>query len=139
MRSHFWGDGFDFKRLWDVGNKIAIEFESNVPGYMLIYKEKYGELVYEHIVPKDPTSLADVDQIAHWKVLWKIVQDTAKEYPDLKDELFSDIACHEEVVGEKIHNQYWTTWGKSEDKALKDWDLKSLSEIDDYPWDGEGG
>ncbi len=103
---HLWGDSWPhWDQLYKSENNINKKFEERT-GLVLLSKEKYGTVRYEHIVdPKTKYSFADTKD--NWMILKEIVFEEIEEYPEIKDELLSDLAAHEELIGIEIHKHYW--------------------------------
>ncbi len=101
---HQWGDGFDFDKLRRIENCIRTQCDEQ--GLILISKEKYGTIRYEHLVSKYTD---EWDNQHFWFRLRGIIYNTIKLYPDFHDEILEDLASREEIVGKEVHNQYWTT------------------------------
>jgi len=53
--------------------------------------------------------LYDKWQAWGWRQTRNAVYRAVLKWPHLKDELLSDLAAHEKLVGSEIHNHYWTT------------------------------
>lgn len=103
MPHHIWNDTW-FREHGETLQEAMIwimdEVEKRSKGKASVsLKEKYGTVRYEHMRP--------ADDLYHWIFLWKVVKDAVKIYPELEDELVSDIASMDEVVGEEIHSKYW--------------------------------
>lgn len=105
--------------LYEAMDEIGQEFRANIPGYWVCMKEKHGYAVFEHIFPDGLEGQYEKqDKIAHWKVLYRIVANTAEKHPHLKDYLLQDLASNDDIVPKEVHDMYWKTDGVSEDEAL---------------------
>lgn len=118
----------DFFQMWD-GSLVQILF-----GYKYCYKEWYERIICffdNRLIPVKKTkygwkkvglanfnrTIGLVKLVNKWqaKQLNKAAQLTCKEYPDVIDELLSDICFYEcikpckwgNIDGVKIHNKYW--------------------------------
>lgn len=119
---HSWGDGFNFRKLEEIGVEIQKELERKT-FCTLMWKEKYGTLRYEYIFPPYggifitkwwqriywESKLYCYLQSRAWRKLVKICLKKAKQYPDFEDEILQDIAGNEELVGKELHDKYWRT------------------------------
>jgi len=122
---HEWGDEtFDWRALAAAGEYIR-KYVRRYSLCSLMYKEKYGSLRYEWIFPpyggiyiymrskiyrwwnhcwlyRKWTNLG-------WLVLKRAVFNAIEKWPHIKDELLSDLAANEKLVGTEIHKKYWTS------------------------------
>ena len=123
---HFWGDGFNFDRLDDAGRFIAKAVKRKT-GCTLVWKEKFGSLRFEVIIPSKRTQriCRALDKISFgyylgyrliehrvtdkaWKVTLNECLRAIKIFPDMKDEILQDIAADEMLVGKELHEKYWS-------------------------------
>jgi hypothetical protein len=104
---HYWGDDWEhWDDLRDAEEYISKEMDKK--GYSLSSKEKYGSIRYEGMY--DRKSKFHYPPLSEgWKVLYEVVKEAIDEYPQLEDELLEDIASWEELVGQEVHDKYWTT------------------------------
>lgn len=103
---HYWGDGHEF---WDYNHEMQLYIYEQMEkqGYYISMKEKYGSFRYEHIYYKNNKEMAG--QMG-WISLCFIVGYLIDQYPQFQDELLSNLAVHEELVGKEIHDMYWVTY-----------------------------
>jgi len=121
---HDWGDeDFDWDLLYTVHNQIMHDVKLRT-GCTIVSKEKYGSLRFEYVVPPKGTAcfirsklqgywirtwLYRRWELWGWRVLLDVCLTAARDYPTLRDEILSDIACHENLVGKELHDEYWTS------------------------------
>lgn len=104
-----WGDDWPYwDQLTTAMSWISKELEDTT-GLYLMCKEKYGTMRYEHIMKAGDPHYEFADTIPNWMLLKDIVFKAIDNWPEIKDELLSDFASHDEIVGKEIHDQYWTT------------------------------
>ena len=60
----------------------------------------------------DKTGLTKRLHYQQTKTLKAVVFEAIDKWPHLKDEILSDLSCHENIVGKKIHDQYWRSYDK---------------------------
>lgn len=120
---HEWGDGWPY---WDMLHKAHDQIERTfrrLTGCTLISKEKYGTLRYEYIlgpghslcyydwnvskVKRAALAVSGWWAVRCWRILWWVIKYYAKKYPNVKHELYEDIASRADIVGKKIHDKYW--------------------------------
>lgn len=111
MGFHEWGDDFDWQGFYKVEHQISRIMRCM--GLLLISKEKYGTLRYEHVVNRLTGSF---DSMISWHILWIVVRIMIKLHPNFEFELTEDIACRKEIVGKKVHDKYWHSVTDSCDK-----------------------
>lgn len=106
---HYWGDEWFQKYGEDLrtAERYIFEFTEFFTGYHLSSKEKYGTIRYEWIVhPKTKEMFYPADT-KEWKMIYVAIQSAIRQWPHLEDELLSDFACNEEIVGKEVHDKYW--------------------------------
>jgi hypothetical protein len=130
MPYHDWSDkDFDFDGLYNAGCYIS-KFVRRYSHTMLTWKEKYGTIRFEAIhSPNNVPSLnsgfimrllrkifpCSYDKFWQkwtwfgWRVTVIAAKRAAKIWPHLRDEILEDLCADEELVGKKLHNEYWRT------------------------------
>lgn len=109
MTHHYWGDEWEhWVDLNDAMVFIQDEFNEK-SGLNISMKEKYGTLRYEHILWEQDGRWNFDDTVDNWKLLYEVVKEAVRKYPQIEDEILTDLASHDEVVGKEVHDKYWIT------------------------------
>lgn len=120
---HSWNDKW-FEKYGDDLYKAQRYVTSQVKKYSachLMSKEKFGTIRYEWIFPPGgglfyrhwysrfwiESRLYDLWRNYGWYITKRAVYSAIKKYPHLKDELLSDLASNEGLVGAEVYNRYW--------------------------------
>lgn len=113
--THYWGDDWLYwDDLYEAQQFIEDKMENR--NLRVVMKEKYGSLRYEHVF-EIYRSNSGGDDARDWRVLYAVMQEAIGRWPHLEDEILSDFAANEEIVGKEIHDRYWIkVTGNKDDK-----------------------